>query len=262
MDTALINQLFYANAYVHPPGYTVPPHLHHYHQLDVVLSGRFAARVEERRTTMLTTGHGYLTPPLVRHAYRALTPVRHVVFRFHMAPRCWPVFGSRPRRLRLSRLVVDAVAAWFRDFYRQSPFQRQQCLAALTLCLVEMIRTCDREPGEFDGLDAFRQQLWPLLGRIANEPYAHWSIAKLATEFHLSTPHFSRCFQKVIGQTPKHYLLDTRLQAAAAEIAADPTLPIKTIGERAGYATIHAFAYAFKQFFGTSPGAYRRQVAG
>ncbi len=130
------------------------------------------------------------------------------------------------------------------------------------MCLVSMVRVePDAHNAALEGLDSFRQSLWPLLERIENEPYTDWSISDLAEETHLSTPHFSRCFRRLLDKTPKQYLIETRMRAAAAELIADPPKAIKQISRRAGYADIHTFTHAFGHFFGISPGAYRRHAA-
>lgn len=148
---------------------------------------------------------------------------------------------------------------WSSQFDRRTPFAQQQTMALATLCLVEMARR-QREPAwSLEGLDSFRQRLWSMLERIANDPYAAWSISRLAKEAHFSLPHFSRCFRRVVRQTPRQYLVAVRLRAAADEIATKPSQPIKEVAERAGYTTVHAFTHAFKRIFGVSPGAYRRR---
>jgi AraC-like DNA-binding protein len=177
-----------------------------------------------------------------------------------MSPRYWPVFGQRPRRLRLSRLARQTVNAWFADFQVQAPYLAPQSEAVLTLCLVEMIRTSRRLPEGFDGLDPFRQKLWPVLEQIATDPYASWSLTRMAGMTNLSPRHFSRCFHDVLDQSPKHYLFQARMRAVAAEITADPTPALKDISARAGYASVHVFARAFRNFYGVSPGAYRQRT--
>ena len=240
-------------------GDVVETHLHHFHQLDVILSGCFLLRLEERRTIPLRPGDAFLTPPLMRHAYRAEESVRHVVFKFHLAPRYWPVWGTKTRHAPLPHGLVDTIAEWATQAERRTAFVPHQCLALATLCLIELARRQPESQPRDVGLDAFRGRLLPLLERIANEPYADWAMDRLAQEAHMSARHFSRCFHRLVGQTPKHYLLEARMRAAAGEIAADTSRPLKEISQRAGYATVHAFTHAFTNFCGVSPGAYRRR---
>jgi AraC-like DNA-binding protein len=80
----------------------------------------------------------------------------------------------------------------------------------------------------------------------------------MARQAGVSVPHFSRCFRKAVGQTPKQYLHASRMRAAAGDLVAEPVQPIKQVSRRAGYATVHAFTHAFKEFFGVSPGRYRK----
>jgi hypothetical protein len=57
-ETSIVTELLYVNAFERSPGFTIPPHLHHFHQFDVVVTGDFAARVEERHTMLLRAGDG------------------------------------------------------------------------------------------------------------------------------------------------------------------------------------------------------------
>lgn len=107
-------------------------------------------------------------------------------------------------------------------------------------------------------LDPFRQSLYPLLERIEQAPQTAWSVARMAATCHVSVDHFSRCFHRLLGQTPRRYLLEARMRAAAAALLGEPARPIKEIADASEYATVHAFSAAFKKILGRSPAAYRR----
>lgn len=251
-------------------GYDVDMHLHHFYQLDVVLRGRFDVRLEDRQTVQLKDGDAFLTPPLVRHAYHAPQPADFAVFKFHVAPRYWLTFGSQPKRQRLSGALLELTVQWARDSARHvappPTLWHQRTASLLTLCLTEM---CDSKSsagvggnGMAGNLDSFRQSLWPMLEQIENNPCADWSVARLAEKAGLSAAHFSRCFRRLLGKSPKRYLHESRMRFAAAQLVVDPSPSIKQISRSAGYADVHAFTHAFCDFFGTSPGAYRRHSVG
>jgi len=70
----------------------------------------------------------------------------------------------------------------------------------------------------------------------------------------------TRCFRRVIGQTPQRYVMEATMRGAAASLLEVPLQPIKKIAERAGYGNVHAFTRAFTQVFRISPAAYRREA--
>lgn len=226
-------------------------HLHHFFQLDVLLAGRFTVRVEGARPFRAEPGDAWLIPPLVRHGFEQNGGFRQASFKFRLAPSYWPAAGMRWRRARFPRCLRDLLET----VARGQPAVAHA--AAATLCVLEMLGD-ERRPASGPPLDGFRQALWPLLERIENEPQAGWSVARMAAGCHVSADHFSRCFHRLLGQTPHRYLLEARIRSAAAMLLNEPGRPIKEIAEAAGYGTIHAFSAAFKKALGRSPAAYRR----
>jgi AraC-like DNA-binding protein/mannose-6-phosphate isomerase-like protein (cupin superfamily) len=259
MDPLLISELFkFVLENVPPKRFGVPPHLHHFHHFDFVLGGHVSVLVEHDKLVPLTRGDGMLMPPLVRHEYRATRGFRKGVFKFHVSPQYWPLIGVRPRKVRLSEGLVACLDAWGRRYEACAARLKQEAIALASLCLLETLaheRTRVRGP---DHLDAFREQLWPVLERIAHDPHAGWTVAQLARECKLSADRFSRQFHEVLGESPQHYLLIARVRDVAVELGSHPTRPIKEIAERARYSSVHSLTRAFTDAFGVSPAVYRR----
>ncbi|MCC7518969.1 MAG: helix-turn-helix domain-containing protein [Verrucomicrobiae bacterium] len=230
-----------------------PTHHHHFFQLDVLLRGRLTARIEGERPVQIGAGEGWLIPPLVGHGFEQTTGFRQASFKFRLAPACWPSAGRQWRRTRFSRPLQALLAA-----AEDGPVAGARGIALATLCVLEALETERRRALSMPTLDRFLQVLWPLLERIETEPKADWTVAALAAASHVSVDHFSREFRRLLGQTPRRYLLEARLRAAAAALLGEPARPIKEIAETSGYATVHAFSAAFKNALGRSPAAYRR----
>jgi len=247
---------------VPPGGFVASEHLHHHHQLDFVLSGQLAVHIEGRSRISLGRGEGLLIPPLVRHVYGATRGSRKGTFKFHLAPQYWPSLGAWVRKVVLSPGLRLCLRDWARRFEAGAPYVAQEAVTLLTLCLLPLLaesKTRARGPGR---LDSFREKLWPVLERVANDPHAGWTVSRLASECKLSLNGFSRLFHAVIRQTAQRYLFDARMRAVAAELVSRPPRPIKEIAEHARYANIHSFTHAFKEAFGVSPAAYRRERTG
>lgn len=82
------------------------------------------------------------------------------------------------------------------------------------------------------------------------------SLAKLAG---MSRSLFSASFRACFGRSPGEYLRGVRLKHAA-EALRTSTVPIKTVGARAGYDSRTAFAQAFRRAFGVSPADFRASL--
>ena len=235
------------------------PHLHGFHQLDVLFDGEMIVDVEgEEDFEGRRIGQAQLMPPLVRHGYSTSCGFTVAMFKFHVAPRYWPLFGSRARRLDLSKHLVLAIERAGQHWDAGAPLARQEAIAVTTLCLIEFIGENPEGQESYETLDAFRLKLWPMLEMVESDPYEDWSVAELAKECHLTSDHFSKCFRDVLAQTPQQYLLRSRMRAAAHELLSDTSVPIKELAQKAGYATVHAFTRAFSRVFGISPASYRK----
>ena len=236
----------------------IATHLHHFYQLDVILSGHVIVKVEGKKPFRGGAGDGWLIPPLLRHAYEIREPFRQASFKFHLVLQCWELFGKQFRFRRISPELIVAAETAGGHYRRNSRLAVPQAVAVATLCLIKFLDLNKPAPAHEDNLDLFRSSLWPLLEQIVTDPHAGWTVGRMANVCHLSNNYFSKCFRQVVGQTPQRYVIDTRMRSTAAELLAEPSRPIKDIAETANYATIHAFSRAFRRVMGIAPAAYRR----
>ncbi|MDX2150071.1 MAG: helix-turn-helix domain-containing protein [Bryobacteraceae bacterium] len=85
------------------------------------------------------------------------------------------------------------------------------------------------------------------------------SLAVLSAQASLSPAHFQRSFQKIIGETPKHYVARLRLERAAFRLLIhDETL--LDIALDCGFQNHETFTRAFRRRFGMPPARYRDWV--
>jgi AraC-like DNA-binding protein len=238
-------------------GFLCPSHLHHFHQLDVILDGQVSVFIDGQFEIKARHGTAVLIPPLCRHSYSSKRGFRQISFKFHLSPQHWARFGDEHHYMKLPEYRLQELEKCGKNLQAKFPLAHQQAVAAAALCLISLAETI--ECSEVSNPEnTLLPQLWQLLETIEESPYESQSVSDLARSAHLSVDHFSRLFHRLIGITPQRYLLESRMRAAAADLVNDSTIPIKHIAEAAGYATVHAFSRAFKIVFDISPAAYRR----
>jgi AraC family transcriptional regulator len=104
-----------------------------------------------------------------------------------------------------------------------------------------------------------QQEILQLL-RSVGDARDNVSLEALAAKAGWSPFHFHRAFRKVVGETPKQYMLRCRLERAAARLATGSD-SIVGIAADAGFASHEVFTRAFRRQFGVTPSAYRRAAS-
>lgn len=105
-----------------------------------------------------------------------------------------------------------------------------------------------------------QQDILQLLHEI-RDANSEISLDVLAARAGWSPFHFHREFRRIVGETPKQYILRLRLERAAARLATG-TDPVVSIAADAGFASHEVFTRAFRRQFGVTPSTYRREAAG
>ena len=98
------------------------------------------------------------------------------------------------------------------------------------------------------------------LGAMHRRVEAQWTVASLAKEVGLSRSVFAARFTQLVGEPPLGYLTRLRMQKAAALLRDGARLA--EASHLTGYASEASFSYAFRQWSGVAPGAYRKQFRG
>jgi len=261
MHIPLITEISVFDYATIPSGrFIAPLHLHHYHQLDVILGGEITISFKDAPAQNGYAGDAWLIPPLVWHQIESENGYRQASFKFTLAPRFWPYFGQDFCRFKVSPALLDCLEEAGQRGARQAPSASQQIAAVATLCLTQCLDQLQSILVSDNQLDDFHQQLWPLLERIQQDPADDWTVSRMAAQCNLSLAHFSRRFHRTVRQSPQQYVRETCLKNSAAELLSTPHLAIKEIAGRAGYSSVHAFTHAFTQVFKISPAVYRKQA--
>jgi AraC-like DNA-binding protein len=97
------------------------------------------------------------------------------------------------------------------------------------------------------------------LGLMHAKPQLDWSVASLAEEVAMSRSVFAAQFCQMVGEPPLQYLTALRMRKAR-DLLRDRSVAIKEVAARVGYGSEASFGNAFKRWWGTAPGAYRRRA--
>ena len=94
-----------------------------------------------------------------------------------------------------------------------------------------------------------------LINENYRDPYL--SNAMLAAACNISEVYFRRLFLKLVGISPKQYVIDVRIQKAK-QLLAEGIMKISAISELSGFSNQYHFSRCFKEKTGLSPTEYRK----
>lgn len=97
-----------------------------------------------------------------------------------------------------------------------------------------------------------------VIDSVLREPGARWPVEKLAGIASMSRATFLRHFSRQTGSTVGAFLTTIRLMTAA-DLLTGGDLTVASIAVKVGYRSESAFAQAFAQAIGTTPGRFRRE---
>lgn len=89
--------------------------------------------------------------------------------------------------------------------------------------------------------------------------YAHLTIGEVADFFHYSERQIARLVKDHTGMTFTDLIRQLRLHRAA-ELLANPDLPVHAVMEAVGYTDLSSFYKTFRNYYGVTPARYRQNL--
>lgn len=126
---------------------------------------------------------------------------------------------------------------------------------ALSDICLELSEHFANDGGRGRSPDAVRVQR--MLSRIHSGYASPLSLAEIAASANVSERECERAFKRLIGLTPKQYLIKYRAAHAAELLVSRPGLSVSEIAGECGFGSAAAFARSFRAVYGLSPRSYR-----
>ena len=242
---------------------------------------------------VLPHGHGYTIrdqprssllefDKLMKHAAKTAPGSHHVEFggtgaasnMIHGAftiddPFETPMLSTLPSLIRITPDEGEAVPSFQQNLQfiaREIDANRPGAQTVLTrmadVIFVQVLRAyMESLPAGSEGfLGALRDRhLAAALGLMHQRPADAWTVALLADKVGLSRSGFAARFAELVGEPPLGYLTRLRMERASLLLRDGATLA--KASQMTGYASEASFSYAFRQWAGMAPGAYRRASA-
>lgn len=190
-------------------------------------------------------GMVYITPPYVRHAYRAVSGESWLLAWAHGEPAL-----IRGAEVRLTSADTETYARVIRGLY------------------TEVMGIADRDPVDhwLHLLSGYTRRLagsgdthrlYALWERVLSDLAYPWTVAELAAKAEMSEEHLRRLSLLETGVSPMRYV--TRLRMRHAEsLLVSGRYSIAQVAVQVGYENPFAFTTAFKRVTGMPPSRYRR----
>ena len=125
-------------------------------------------------------------------------------------------------------------------------------------CLMSVLSFLTEEIGSLSGGD----HGITLAGRIRSFLDAKYTermkLSDAAEYFHIHPNHLSRIFREEYGISPKHYLLEKKIERSE-QMLSGSDLPVAEIAMLLGFDDQHAFSRMFRKYRGVSPSGFRKR---
>lgn len=122
----------------------------------------------------------------------------------------------------------------------------------ITIQMQSRIQSLDMSP--------FNSKLDDLRKKIMAHPEYHWNFREEIQDLSISYPYFCRIFSKIIGKSPKQYLLECRLQKAQKLLSCSNSR-VSDIADQCGFDNAFYFYRTFSKYTKLGPLEYRKKYS-
>lgn len=157
------------------------------------------------------------------------------------------------------RGLVAQLNQWYQEeaHYVQVLTIRQICEIVYVL-----LAQCPWEPAAEGGgaADESFQKLEHVIAYIHSHYNQPLHTAQVAKDLYFSKEYFCRFFKKYTGMTFSQYLTKLRI-IKAEQLLSQSSMKIAEIAQETGFSDEGSFIQAFRKYYGSTPGNYRKQLS-
>ncbi|MEK6797112.1 MAG: AraC family transcriptional regulator [Spirochaetota bacterium] len=140
------------------------------------------------------------------------------------------------------------------------PIARTAARNASAFRILEILCSLSRPSPTASVIMRHSAALAPALSFIRSELHGHIEVKDIAGSAGLSPSHLHTLFRETVGVPPMEYVKELRLTETRYRVATTDTT-LAEIARSAGFADQFHFSRSFKERFGVTPSAYRKQYA-
>lgn len=209
--------------------------------------------IQNGKTYALNSRQAVLIPPYTTFSTRNTGDFQHFFIHFEADD---PF--SRVRR-EILFFPSEIVRKMFPRLQEGGDETRQKLLLRILLYeyLLLIPESSFLPPGE-NVLDRRIRKATEVMNQNLSGPHGN---RELSRKVGMSLNNFYQLFRQELGTTPKHYLLNQRMEAAR-KLLVNSESTIDEIAAMTGYADRYHFSKAFKKFYFLPPAAYQQQMCG
>ncbi len=240
--------------------WVVQPRIIQDHLLYLVCTSSLEGRVGTQRVRLDAGGCCWVMPGTLHEFWLPAKPPRPVIYHFKIALQAG---DGRAVRLRQDLVLANEAAAlrpYLDDAIRAAAATDAlagfRLRAALALALAGAL---ERSASGISGplLDARQRER--IAVAVRSHPRGRPDARYLAAAVGLNPDYFTRVFGRTYGVAPRTWILRDRMQQAAERLR-DSDLGVEALAQELGYSSAFLFSRQFKQVFGRSPTAFRRDA--
>jgi AraC-like DNA-binding protein len=165
--------------------------------------------------------------------------------------------GFEVPRLPPSSAITPYVAA--AESVRTDPDTSEEIALGIAGAVVSIL--AEGRSGPSTTSDRDERRITEIVRFIEANPQERLELVDLARAAAMSPFHFLRVFRSVVGNTPRQFVLATRLRRAAVKLRRTDDA-VSNIAYEAGFKDLSEFNRRFIRFVGVTPGAYRARPRG
>jgi AraC-like DNA-binding protein len=241
-----------------PLDWQAAAHVHPGVEVVGVLQGKVEAVVSDLHWRA-SKGEMLAIPPHVLHGWYSLgeakVSVLHIL-RFPQALTNRLLPGCKPRLISLTEpqfIEHEALLSRLSALSDEATSQQVRLLRAYLEAFILFL------------LEEKHAPTWVAMHEVASYMQAHMqqavAIADVARHFSLSEVTLRRRFREAFGMSPKHYLLELRLNQAQ-HLLTTTDFSMQEIALQMGFFDLAHFSSTFRKHYGLSPSAWRGQTQG